>query len=116
MSAICRIMAAALLAIVLVACDEETSDTPESQSIFPDIMAEQRAACEKSDGRWGPTGNQTVFVCFRNLSDANQSCSTENDCQGFCLARSRTCSPIEPFFGCHQVLSRGGLPQTVCIE
>ncbi len=116
MSAICRIFAAALLAIVLVACEDETSDTPETQSIFPDIMAERRAACERSGGRWGPAGNKTIFVCFRNLPDANQTCSNENDCQGFCLARSRTCSPIEPFYGCHQVLSRGGLPQTVCVE
>ena len=116
MSAICRILAAALLAIVLVACDDETSDAPETQSIFPDIMGERRAACERSDGRWGPSGNGDFFVCYRNLSDANQGCTKEGDCQGFCLARSRTCSPVEPFYGCHQVLSRGGLPQTVCVE
>ncbi len=116
MSAICRIFAAALLAIVLVACEDETSDTPETQSIFPDIMAERRAECEASGGRWGPAANKTIFVCFRNLPDANKPCRAEGDCQGFCLARSRTCTPIEPFYGCHQVLSSGGLPQTVGVE
>ncbi len=116
MSAICRIIAAALLGGVLVACDDEASDTPASDSIFPDIMAERRASCEKSGGRWSPAANGAIFICYRNLPDAHKGCRAETDCEGFCLARSRTCSPVEPFFGCHEVLSAGGLPQTVCVE
>lgn len=116
MSAICRVIAAALLGCVLVACEDEASDGPVSDSIFPDIMAERRADCEASGGRWGPIANKTIFICFRNLPDANQPCRTETDCQGYCLARSRTCAPIEPLFGCHEVLSPSGLPQTVCVE
>ena len=116
MSAICRIIAAALLGGVLVACEDEAADTPASDSIFPDIMEQRRTACEDSGGRWAPALNKTLFVCYRDLPDANQPCRTERDCQGLCLARSRTCAPTEPFYGCHQVLSAGGLPQTVCVE
>lgn len=116
MTAICRVITAALLGLVLVACEDEASDAPRSESIFPDITSEQRAACEADGGRWSPAANKTLFVCYRNLPDANQPCRAETDCAGFCLARSRTCSPIEPLYGCHQVLSGAGLPQTVCVE
>ena len=109
-------IAAALASCLLVACEDEASETPASESIFPDVMSEQRAACEADGGRWRPAANKTIFVCYRNQPDANRTCRRETDCLGFCLARSRTCSPIEPFFGCHQVLSSGGLPQTVCVE
>ena len=116
MSALGRVLAALFLLVALVACDEDSPETTETQSIFPDIQKTEREACERRGGRWGTAANRVSFVCYRTLSDANQSCRTERDCQGFCLARSRTCSPVEPFYGCHQVISQSGLLQTVCIE
>jgi hypothetical protein len=113
-------IAAALLGGLLAACDEVASDTAgdsaRADAPIPDIMANQREACEASGGRWGRKPNGIVFTCIRALSDANTQCSRETDCEGFCLARSRTCSPFEPLYGCHQVLSPSGFPQTVCVE
>lgn len=104
------------MVIVLVSCEEDSTDATVSESIFPDVLKQAREACEAEDGRWGTAINRDLFVCYKDQPDANQSCRAEGDCAGFCLARSRTCSPVTPFFGCHQVLSRAGLPQTVCVE
>ena len=38
------------------------------------------------------------------------------DCDGMCLARSRTCSPIKPLFGCQDVLADNGTVGTVCVD
>lgn len=114
MSAIRRMVTVFLVSSALTACQEDTSG--DSDGSVPDLLAEQRAACEKQGGRYGMTANGVTFTCFRPMSDANQPCATERDCDGLCLARSRTCSPIEPFYGCHEVLSSSGIRQTLCIE
>ena len=116
MSAFRRVLTVVLMMVVLLSCDEDSGSAPASDSIFPDLMNEQRESCERRGGRWGPAANKTTFVCYQTLPDANQTCKTGRDCQGFCLSRSRTCSPVTPFYGCHEVLSNSGLPQTVCIE
>jgi hypothetical protein len=33
-----------------------------------------------------------------------------------CLARSGTCAPIMPLFGCNEVLDKQGRRVTLCIE
>ena len=116
MSAIRRVLTAVVCVSVLASCQEDGNSATESESIFPDLLQIQRDACEKSGGRWGAAPGKASQVCYRTLRDANQTCSTESDCDGFCLARSRTCSPVEPFYGCHEVLSSSGLRQTVCVE
>lgn len=101
--------------LILPSCLEEQMRQPDTEFVFPDLLSEQRMNCEREGGRWGatPTGGS---VCFRNLSDAGKLCRKESDCQGVCLARSRTCAPITPFYGCHEVFSESGYPQTLCIE
>lgn len=116
MSAIRRILAVVLCGFILVSCQEDGPDFSESETAIPDILSTERMACERDGGRWASALGNETFVCYRNLSDANKSCSTSNDCQGVCLARSRTCSPVEPFLGCHEVFSSSGLRQTLCIE
>ena len=115
MPALYRAIALIFGLFLLAACFEDGQSTPESDFIFPDLLSEQRMACEREGGRWGPSpaGGST---CYRNLSDAGKQCRGENDCQGVCLARSGTCSPITPFFGCHEVLSSTGVVQTLCLE
>lgn len=116
MSATRRILTAVLFGVLLAGCQEDGPNTPDSQSVFPDLLAEQRESCERRGGRWGLALGKTVYVCYRDTRDANKSCTRETDCEGLCLARSRTCSPIEPFFGCHEVLNSRGLRQTRCVE
>ncbi len=100
---------------LLTACLEDGQAAREPEFIFPDLLSEQRMACERDGGRWGasPAGGST---CYRNLSDAGKQCTGEKDCQGVCLARSGTCSPVSPLFGCHEVLSNTGMVQTLCLE
>ena len=116
MSALRRVSTAAVCVIALAACQEDGPNPSASQSAFPDLLQLQRDACEKDRGRWGLAATKASYVCYRDLRDANKTCKVESDCEGLCLARSRTCSPIEPFYGCHQVLSNSGVPQTLCIE
>jgi hypothetical protein len=116
MSAYLRGMLAVLCLFFLAACQEDGSDEAESGSIFPDLIAEEREKCTKDGGRWGAAPGNDTFTCFKTLSDANKPCSLESDCQGLCLARSRTCSPVKPMFGCHEVLSSSGLRQTRCVQ
>ena len=116
MSAIRRVLTAVFCMLAVTSCQEDGQSAVESESAFPDLLRIQGEACEKKGGRWGPAPSKASFVCYRTLSDANTGCRVESDCEGMCLARSRTCSPIEPFFGCHQVLSDSGFQQTLCVE
>jgi hypothetical protein len=59
--------------------------------------SEAQRACESRGGLWA-----------RGRSKA--------DCQGQCLARSMTCAPALPMFGCHEVVERSGMRVTLCID
>lgn len=102
--------------VLLASCQEDGPDASNETSAVPDLLSIASADCERQGGRWALTPGKATYVCYRELSDAGKVCSAESDCQGMCLARSRTCSPIEPFFGCHEVLSDSGFQQTLCIE
>ena len=107
----------ALVAIILLAgCQEDSTDASGANAQVPDILAPQRTACEKEGGNWGRVPGRDAFVCYKITRDANTPCRTEQDCEGLCLARSRTCAPATPFFGCHEVLSSSGMRQTRCVE
>ena len=73
-------------------------------------------ACEKKGGRFARAGNSTTFVCLRETRDGGKACSRETDCEGLCLARSRSCSPIIPVLGCQEILTQDGLRVTQCVE
>ncbi|QMU56898.1 MAG: hypothetical protein GKR98_00945 [Boseongicola sp.] len=118
MSALCRGLMILLTALTVAACQEDGPQASASENgvVVPELVAAEQTLCERTGGRWAPRTGDVLFVCYRDLSDANKQCRTSNDCQGMCLARSRTCSPIEPFLGCHETLSSAGLPATVCIQ
>jgi len=82
----------------------------------PNLIENQRALCLENGGRFGRGGVSGSFACYQNTRDAGQSCSAGSDCQGLCLARSRTCAPVTPLFGCQQVLTNSGVQATLCIE
>lgn len=116
MSAIRRVMTVVLCCFSLVACQEDGPEVSESGTAIPDILAIERTACEREGGRWALAIGKSTYVCYEDLNDANKTCSTANDCKGLCLARSRSCSPVKPFFGCHEVLSSTGVRQTLCVQ
>lgn len=103
-------------AIFLAACQEDGPVSSTGASPQPDLLSVASQQCERRGGNWGLAAGKATYVCYRPLSDAGKTCSVEGDCKGMCLARSRTCSPIEPFYGCHEVLSSTGFRQTLCIE
>ncbi|WP_146038013.1 hypothetical protein [Tabrizicola aquatica] len=78
--------------------------------------SEQQLACERKKGRWSPTGKGSLRVCVFNTRDAGKQCTRESQCEGVCLARSGTCSPVRPLLGCHEILQDNGARVTLCIE
>jgi hypothetical protein len=54
--------------------------------------------------------------CIRQTRDGGKQCDSKTDCQGECLARSRTCAPIQPLFGCNAVLMDNGAEVSLCID
>lgn len=104
------------LALTLAACQEDGPRASGDTGGVPDLLAEQRAACENTGGRWGARAGGILFTCYRTTSDANQLCRAASDCESVCLARSRTCAPTEPFLGCHEILTENGGRATQCIN
>ncbi|MGR3290123.1 MAG: hypothetical protein ACU0C9_02845, partial [Paracoccaceae bacterium] len=82
----------------------------------PYLIENPTHACLDRGGRFGAGRQINTFVCYQDTKDANKSCAVSTDCQGLCLARSRTCSPVIPLLGCHEVLGRLGVRSTLCIE
>lgn len=106
--------AIAALAFLATACmPQPGGDLPP---VGAELVAQEKARCERGGGIWGRGGAGGGFVCFQRTRDANQSCTRESDCQSFCLARSRTCAPLVPFLGCHDVLTDNGTRAMVCVD
>jgi hypothetical protein len=79
------------------------------------VKSPSQIACEKTGGRFAKAGNSTTFVCARETRVGGKSCRRETDCEGLCLARSRSCSPITRVLGCQESLTRDGLRMTKCV-
>jgi len=79
------------------------------------ISAEQMT-CRAKGGEWGKAGNLAAMTCYMPSKDAGKSCSKQRDCSSQCLARSKTCAPIWPMFGCNEVLQNDGSLVTLCIN
>jgi len=118
--------AAPALKMTAEALAEETPATPpETKALLEEVAAPpppeplksaSQIACEKKGGRFAKAGNSTTFVCVRETRDGGKSCSRESDCEGLCLARSRSCSPITPVLGCQEILTQDGARVTQCVE
>lgn len=95
----------------------ELAETAEEPLPPPDppMLAQQRAACLREGGQLSPRG-AGIYACVMRTSDAGQRCDAAADCQGACLARSGTCSPLTPLFGCQEVFTLAGRRETVCID
>jgi hypothetical protein len=108
-----RLAAALLTALALVACKPQA---PAPVGPVPDTFRQEQALCEKRGGRWGAGGAAAFFVCNETTRDGGKSCAAKADCEGLCLARSRSCAPVKPLFGCNEVLNSSGRAETICID
>ncbi len=78
--------------------------------------SESHLACEKRGGNYVPLGKSGALTCQMPTRDAGKQCRKESDCDGVCLARSRTCAPAKPLFGCQSILQEDGVRVDLCID
>lgn len=81
----------------------------------PPPKSGRQIACERKRGSWVDTGGG-LMICMLPTRDGGKSCTRESQCEGVCLARSRTCAPVEPLLGCNEILQDNGSRATLCIE
>ena len=108
---------AVVLMLGVTACQPEP-ETPDTglPGFNPNLIAQEQARCAEQGGRWGTGGLGGRFVCYTDTRDAGQSCQGKSDCEGLCLARSQSCAPVTPLFGCNDVFTRGGQAATICVD
>lgn len=113
-----KITAIVLCAIFALAGCQPEPEVPDTglAGYDPNLIKNAEAACIEDGGRFGKGGLGGSFICYQNMKDANQYCTSASDCEGVCLARSNTCSPVKPLFGCNEVLTRMGARTTLCLE
>ena len=96
------------------ASEPEPEEVAEPKPEAPDANAAARAKCVAGGGNF--TKASGGFICVNRTRDANKSCTSSNQCQGACLARSGTCSPVVPLVGCHDIITDNGGMATLCID
>ena len=109
----CLTFFVALLA--LGACQEELVPNPES-ALPPELVAPEQAThdCVKAGGT--PVINGFgISICQVKTQDGGTSCSSSDDCEGFCLAEGQIYTSHSPHFGCFETYENGQRP-TLCVD
>jgi hypothetical protein len=98
--------------------EEEAEPAPKADLAETPVTpkSEMQLACEKKKGKWSKIGKGNLRVCVFQTRDAGKRCEKESQCEGVCLARSGTCSPIKPLYGCNEILQDDGRRVTLCLE
>ncbi len=107
------VVLAFLAVLALAACRQ---DGVANDEFGPDFADDLELACVADGGRWGAGVREGTMVCYRTTRDGGEMCAASTDCEGSCLARSRTCAPVTPLLGCHEVLGSAGGRTTLCLE
>jgi len=103
--------ALALLALLtLAACREEA---PAAVPAFAPL-AEAQTACTKAGGEFLKAGGGGARACIYTMRDAGKQCRAAGDCEGDCLARSGSCAPVSPLYGCHEIVMSNGARAMQC--
>ena len=106
-------------AVFLILLAAATSCVPDKQEdtgplIGASAVEAQQKTCEAAGGRFGKAGIAGTRVCYRTPPDAGKACNRATDCTSECLARTKTCAPITPLFGCNDILDSLGRSVTLC--
>ena len=99
-----------LSVFALIGCKDPGPETPELP-VLPHQTLE--VECARTGGAISTVAGG-LLACLRETKDASKSCTRKTDCEGQCLARSGTCAPSDPLFGCHEVLGLNGERMTLC--
>ncbi len=92
---------------------------PEVEPVPPAPVVAKSAsqiACEKRGGSFVAFGRSGAMTCQLPTRDGGKQCRRESDCDGVCLARSNTCAPVKPLWGCHAILQNDGRRVELCID
>lgn len=105
-----RAALALLACLALAACREEA---PAPVPVFAP-PAEAEAACSRAGGEFLRAGGGRARACIHTMPDAGKQCRVADDCQGDCLARSGSCAPVSPLYGCHEIVMSNGARAMQC--
>lgn len=88
------------------------------EAVAPQVVqkSEAQIACEKKGGSWFKVGKGDKRACVRQTRDAGKRCERESQCDGVCLARSGTCAPFKPMYGCNEIFQDNGARVTLCLD
>ena len=90
---------------------------PEPAAAVPEEeKSAARIACEKKGDLWAKAGNSSAHTCVKRTRDSGKRCTRGTQCEGLCLARSGTCAPFTPLFGCNEILQDDGRRVTLCLD
>lgn len=89
---------------------------PDLDAIPVTPKSERQLACEKKKGRWVKIGKGEARACVFQTKDAGKRCERESQCDSVCLARSGTCAPFKPMYGCNEILQDNGARVTMCLD
>ncbi|MCU0899024.1 MAG: hypothetical protein MUC82_00860 [Cypionkella sp.] len=93
------------------------ADIGAAEPVAPTVVkTEAHLACERRGGLWSVAGGGAAAFCQTPTRDAGKSCRASTDCTGYCLEKSRTCAPVTPMLGCHDILNEQGRMLTQCIN
>lgn len=97
-----------------------TAPDPAAEPVVADkpkpLLSREASACLRQGGLWIHAGKSIAMACVKPTKDAGKQCHREQDCQGVCLARSMTCAPYDPLFGCNEILQKDGSRVTLCLD
>jgi hypothetical protein len=98
--------------------DEAAPAAPEATAeVAPTLSASpEEARCFRTGGTWAAVGQSGAKACVTLTRDAGKACTRQSQCEGYCLARSGTCAPITPMFGCNDILQDDGREVTLCLD
>jgi hypothetical protein len=96
--------------------DPAAEPPPEEEAAPAVVKSSAQIDCERRGGTWARAGISEARTCVKQTRDGGKQCSKGTQCEGLCLARSGTCAPVTPLFGCHDILEDDGRRVTLCID
>lgn len=116
-----RVKFVAMAAVVVLASCVPSDDASQTQDYGlagynPAAAAQAEQSCLARGGKYLVAGLAGLKVCFETPKDAGKSCRKSIDCDSQCLARSKSCAPVTPLFGCNPILDSSGREVTLCLD
>ena len=97
-------------------CRSDTCSFEAAAPVPEALKTEAHLACERKGDLWVKAGKSGASTCVKRTKDSGKRCTTGKQCKGECLARSGTCAPYQPLFGCNEVLQDNGMRTTLCLD